>query len=159
MPKKLDRRTSVPFCSSGTQKGKICHLKCLTLTQIVTMLCSLLCICPGPYALKACDISWPAHCEGECIYPGPCTLKACDISWPACCEGEWIYPGPYALKVGFTTGIPWVQISNTIPLPVNTVTIAGEGMTPYMFGYGVISKKIKLLRCPSWHQSQDHHRQ
>ena len=39
-------------------------------------------------------------------------------------------------------GIPQVQISNTVPLTVNTVTIAGEGMTPYMFGYGVISKKL-----------------
>ena len=43
--------------------------------------------------------------------------------------------------LGFTTGIPRVQISNTVPLPVNTVTVAGEGMTPYMFGYSIISKK------------------
>ena len=42
--------------------------------------------------------------------------------------------------IGFTTGILQVQFSNTIPLPVNTVTIAGEGMTMYMFGYGVIPK-------------------
>ena len=37
-------------------------------------------------------------------------------------------------------GIPWVQFSNTVPLPVNTVTVVGEGMTPYMFGYSVIPK-------------------
>ena len=48
-------------------------------------------------------------------------------------------------RVGFTTGIPWVQFSDTVPLPVNTVTVAGEGMTPYLFGYGVIPKNIKLL--------------
>ena len=46
------------------------------------------------------------------------------------------------MPLGFTTGIPWVQFSDTVPLPVNTVTIAGEGMTPYMFGYGVIPKKL-----------------
>ena len=45
-------------------------------------------------------------------------------------------------------GIPQVQFSNTIPLPVNTVTVAGEGMTLYMFGYGVIPKNIKLLHHP-----------
>ena len=45
------------------------------------------------------------------------------------------------LKVGFTTGIPRVHFSDTVPLPVNTITVAGEGMTPYMFGYGVIPKK------------------
>ena len=44
-------------------------------------------------------------------------------------------------------GIPWVQFSNTVPLPINTVTVAGEGMTPYMFGYGVIPKNIKFLHC------------
>ena len=42
----------------------------------------------------------------------------------------------------FTTDIPWVQFSDTVPLPINTVTIVGEGMTPYMFGYGVIPKKL-----------------
>ena len=50
-------------------------------------------------------------------------------------------------SVGFTTGIPWVQFYNTIPLPINTVTVAGEGMTPYMFGYSVIPKNIKFLHC------------
>ena len=49
-------------------------------------------------------------------------------------------------------GILQVQFSNTIPLPVNTVTVAGEGMAPYMFGYGVIPKNIKLLCCPSSRQ-------
>ena len=49
--------------------------------------------------------------------------------------------------LGFTTDIPWVQFSNTVPLPVDTVTIVGEGMTPYMFGYGVIPKNIKFLHC------------
>ena len=44
-------------------------------------------------------------------------------------------------QLGFTTGIPRVHFSDTVPLPVNTVTVAGEGMTPYMFGYGVIPKK------------------
>ena len=48
-------------------------------------------------------------------------------------------------------GIPRVQFSNTVPLPINTVTVAGEGMTPYMFGYGGI-KNFKLLRCSSSHQ-------
>ena len=51
--------------------------------------------------------------------------------------------------IGFTTGLPRVQFSNTIPLPVNTITVVGEGMTPYMFGYSVIPKNIKLLCCPS----------
>ena len=60
--------------------------------------------------------------------------------------------------LGFTTGILRVQISNTVPLPINTVTVVGEGMTLYMFGYGVISKKIKLLHCPSSRQSQDRRR-
>ena len=46
-------------------------------------------------------------------------------------------------------GILRVHFSDTVPLPVNTVTIAGEGMTPYMFGYGVIPKNIKLLHCSS----------
>ena len=41
-------------------------------------------------------------------------------------------------KIEFTMGIPWVQFSNTI-------TVVGEGMTMYMFGYGVIPKNIKLL--------------
>ena len=45
-------------------------------------------------------------------------------------------------QIGFTTGIPWVQFSDTIPLPINTVTIVGEGMAPYMLGYGVIPKNI-----------------
>ena len=58
--------------------------------------------------------------------------------------------------LGFTMGIPQVQFSNTVPLPVNTVTIVGEGMTPYIFGYGVIPKNIKLLCCPSSHQSHRH---
>ena len=58
-------------------------------------------------------------------------------------------------RVGFTTGIPRVQISNTVPLPVNTVTIAGEGMTPYMFGYSVIPKNIKFLHYPPSPQPQD----
>ena len=56
------------------------------------------------------------------------------------------------VQIGFTMGIPWVQFSNTVPLPVNTVTIAGEGIAPYMFGYSVIPKNIKLLHCPSLHQ-------
>ena len=56
-------------------------------------------------------------------------------------------------RLGFITGIPGVQFSNTVPLPVNTVTVAGEGMAPYMFGYGVIPKNIKLLHCPSLCQS------
>ena len=51
--------------------------------------------------------------------------------------------------IGFTMGILWVQFSNTIPLPINTITIVGEGMALYMFGYGVIPKNIKLLHCPS----------
>ena len=50
--------------------------------------------------------------------------------------------------LGFTTGIPQVQISNTVPLPVNTVTVVGEGMTPYMFGYSVISKKKQTTMLP-----------
>ena len=48
-------------------------------------------------------------------------------------------PSPQ-LTVGFTMGIQWVQFSNTVPLPINTVAIAGDGMTLYMFGYGVILK-------------------
>ena len=59
---------------------------------------------------------------------------------------------PFRWFVGFTTGIPRVQFSDTVPLPVNTVTVAGEGMTPYMFRYGVIPKNIKMLHCPSLHQ-------
>ena len=51
--------------------------------------------------------------------------------------------------IGFTMGILRVQFSDTIPLPINTVTIVGEGMILYMFGYGVIPKNIKLLCCPS----------
>ena len=53
--------------------------------------------------------------------------------------------------LGFTMGIPRAQFSKTIPLPVNTVTIVGEGMTPYIFGYGVIPKNIKLLVCYAAH--------
>ena len=53
------------------------------------------------------------------------------------------------MHIGFTMGILWVQFSNTIPLPINTVTIEGEGMTLYMFGYSVIPKNIKLLCCSS----------
>ena len=55
------------------------------------------------------------------------------------------------LVIGFTTGIPRVQFSDTIPLPINTVPVAGEGMTPYMFGYSVIPKNIKLLVCYTAH--------
>ena len=47
-------------------------------------------------------------------------------------------------QLGFTMGIPWVQFSNTIPLPINTVTVAGEGMTLYMFGYSVIPKILNF---------------
>ena len=57
------------------------------------------------------------------------------------------HPCVVTARIGFTMGILWVQFSNTIPLPINTVTIAGEGMTPYMFGYGVIPKNIKFLHC------------
>ena len=60
------------------------------------------------------------------------------------------------VHIGFTTGIPWVQFSNTVPLPVNTVTVAGEGMTLYMFGYSVIPKNIKLLCYPSSCQPHRH---
>ena len=61
----------------------------------------------------------------------------------------------FMASVGFTTGIPQVQFSDTVPLPVNTVTVVGEGMTPYMFGYGVIPKNIKFLHYPLSHQPQD----
>ena len=42
-------------------------------------------------------------------------------------------------------GIPWVQFSNTIPLPINTITVAGEGMTPYIFGYESYDVIPKIL--------------
>ena len=64
----------------------------------------------------------------------------------------------YESDLGFTTGIPRVHFSNTIPLPINTVTVAGEGMTPYMFGYSVIPKNMKILHCPSSRQPQDRRR-
>ena len=60
--------------------------------------------------------------------------------------------------LGFTMGIPRVQISNTVPLPVNTVTVVGEGMTLYMFGYGVIPINIKFLHYSPSPQPQDHRR-
>ena len=46
---------------------------------------------------------------------------------------------------GYTAGTLFRHRSDTVPLPVNTVTVAGEGMTLYMFGYSVIPKNIKLL--------------
>ena len=61
-------------------------------------------------------------------------------------------------RLGFTTGILRVQFSDTVPLPVNTVTVAGEGMTPYMFGYGAIPKNIKFLHYPLSRQPQDRRR-
>ena len=44
-------------------------------------------------------------------------------------------------------GILQVQFSNT-------VTVVGEGMTPYMFGCSVIPKNIKLLHCSSLRKPQ-----
>ena len=55
-------------------------------------------------------------------------------------------------SIGFITGILWVQFFNTVPLPINTVTVVGGGMTLHMFGYGVIPKNIELQCCPLSHQ-------
>ena len=32
--------------------------------------------------------------------------------------------------LGFTTGIPWVRLSITVPIPVNTVPVKGTGINP-----------------------------
>ena len=73
----------------------------------------------------------------ECVAPeGPCTSLAYNP-----CSQFRIYILPCTLRLGFTTDILWVHFSDTIPPPVNTVTVVGEGMTPYMFGT-VLYQKI-----------------
>ena len=65
-----------------------------------------------------------------------------------------VQSSPGKIHLGFTMGILRVQFSNTVPLPINTITVVGEDMIPYMFGYGVIPKNIEFLHCPSSHQPQ-----
>ena len=45
-------------------------------------------------------------------------------------------------------GIPRVQFSDTVPLPINTVTVAGEGMTLYILD--TVSYQ-KILKCYAAH--------
>ena len=83
-----------------------------------------------------CGTCVQQHRTGTCGNTAQPHCVSCGIVGHACWARECL---------GFTTGILRVQISNTVPLPINTVTVVGEGMTPYMFGcLDMVSYQKKL---------------
>ena len=122
---------------------------------VLPMASMLMHTCPDPN-----HMSLPPPCPGELPHRQQhamsCPMTTQDVPHSSgCAPAPLTCPAPSQCAIaiphashtpfmclGFTTGIPWVQFSDTVPLPINTVTVAGEGMTPYMFGYGVIPKKL-----------------